>query len=36
MGPNFDDYSGFQPKTTPVQGYATLFVSFQKKFTTKN
>ena len=23
MGQNFDDYPGFQPKTTPVQRYAT-------------
>ena len=23
MGQNFHDYSGFQPKTTPVQRYAT-------------
>ena len=24
MGRNFDDYPGFQPKTTPAQTYATL------------
>ena len=23
MGGNFDDYPGFQPKTTPAQRYAT-------------
>jgi hypothetical protein len=23
MGQHFDDYSGFQPKTTPLQRYAT-------------
>ena len=25
MGQNFDDYPGFQPKTTPAQTYATQF-----------
>jgi hypothetical protein len=27
MGQNFDDYLGFQPKTTPAQRYATQCTS---------
>ena len=28
MGPNFDDYPSFQPKTTPAQRYATQCTYF--------
>ena len=26
MGQNCDDYPGFQPKTTPAQRYATVYI----------
>ena len=31
MGRNFDDYSGFQPKTTPAQRYATQCINFNRQ-----